>query len=168
MFGRTFVRVLLILVIGLGAVALGVGAYQAGLAAGLAADGAVVPPVGPHYGYGWHPFGFGFGIFGLVGLVLFVLLFAAIVRAAAWGGRGPRGGWPAGWGGPGRWGGPRHHDHGAPWEGRVHDSFEDWHRHAHGAAGPRASDPSERHPGQPAADDADAADPLRSPSGPSR
>ncbi|HEU0235630.1 MAG TPA: hypothetical protein VFR14_04210 [Candidatus Limnocylindrales bacterium] len=168
MFGRTFLRVLLILIIGLGAVALGVGAYQAGLAAGLAADGSVVAPVPPYYGYGWHPFGYGFGVFSFIGLILFVLLFAAIVRAAAWGGHGPRGGGHAGWGGPGRWGGPRHHDHGAAWEGQVHDAFEDWHRQVHGRAGTAGPDPSERDLGEAEPGDPGATGQTRSPAGPSR
>jgi hypothetical protein len=137
MFGRTFFRVLLIVILGLGAVALGAGAYQAGLAAGIAADGVTVVPVGGPlngYGYGWHPFGVGFGFLGFLGTLLFVLLIVAIVRAAFWGGRGLRGG--GNWGGPGRWAGPGQPDHRGRFEDRAHDAFDEWHRRAHGEADP--------------------------------
>ena len=126
MYGRSGFRLLLGLLVVIGAVALGVGAYQAGLAAGATqvvapgTTGAVVP----YYG---HPFGFGFGFFGFLGTLLFIFLIFAVIRAVAFGGRG------RGWGGPGGWsGGPGGQGwRGSPWESRAHDVFEDWHRKAH-------------------------------------
>jgi len=131
MYGRSGFRLLLLVLIVLGAVALGVGAYQAGLAAGasqVVATGAA-PAVVPYY-YG-HPFGFGFGFFGFLGTLLFIFLIFAVIRAVAFGGRG------RGWGGPGGWsGGPGGQGwRGSPWESRAHDVFEDWHRNAHSGEG---------------------------------
>ena len=120
MNGRWFLRVALVLVLVAGASLLGIGAYQAGLAAGMAADGTVSPQVGP--GYGWYPGGFGFGFFGFLGMLLFFFLVFGLVRAAFGGGRG--------WGGPGRWG-PDGGGRRSGWEGRAHDAFESWHREAH-------------------------------------
>ena len=90
MYGRSGFRLLLLVLIVLGAAALGVGAYQAGLAAGatqVVATGAA-PAVVPYY-YG-HPFGFGFGFFGFLGTLLFIFLIFAVIRAVAFGGRGRR------------------------------------------------------------------------------
>lgn len=76
---------------------LGVGIYQAGVAQGLAEAGrAPMGTVVPYYGYGFHPWGLGFGLFGFVWFVLVVLLLVSLVRFA-FGGRG-------GWGGSGRGG----------------------------------------------------------------
>jgi hypothetical protein len=155
MYGRSGFRVLLAVLIALGAVALGAGAYQAGIAAGAAQ--AVTPGSGPmvvpYYG---HPFGFGFGFFGFLGTLLFIFLIFAVVRAFAFaGGRG------RGWGGPGRWGGWSGGPggpggagpdgwRGSPWEARAHEVFDEWHRDAH-SAGPAtaAGDTAEpRKPGQ--------------------
>jgi len=116
MNGRWFPRVALTLLLIVGAGLLGAAAYQAGLSAGLAADGTTVPRPGP--GYGWYGggFGFGFGFLGFLGTLVFFFLLFGLLRAALWGG-------------PGRWrdgsGGPRR------WEGRAHDAFESWHREAH-------------------------------------
>ena len=137
MYGRSGFRLLLGLLVVIGAVALGVGAYQAGLAAGATqvvapgTTGAVVP----YYG---HPFGFGFGFFGFLGTLLFIFLIFAVIRAIAFGGRG------RGWGGPGGWsGGPGGQGwRGSPWESRAHDVFEDWHQKAHsGEDGPSPASP---------------------------
>lgn len=131
MFGRSGFRFLLMLVIVIGAVLLGVGAYQAGIDAGVAQTATgTTPVVVPYYG---HPFGFGFGLFGFLGTLLFIFLIFAAIRAFAFaGGRG------RGWGGPGRWGGGGsggpggdHGWRGSPWESRAHDVFEEWHRQAH-------------------------------------
>jgi hypothetical protein len=138
MYGRSGFRLLLGVLIVIGAVALGVGAYQAGLAAGATVAPGSAPAVVPYYG---HPFGFGFGFFGFLGTLLFIFLIFAVIRALAFGGRG------RGWGGPGGWsGGPGGEGwRGSPWESRAHDAFEDWHRKAHsGEAG--ASEPGK--PGQ--------------------
>ncbi|HSL76819.1 MAG TPA: hypothetical protein VK867_07735 [Candidatus Limnocylindrales bacterium] len=109
-------------------------AYQAGLstaittAAANAPDGSVVTPVAPGaypYGYGYGPgWGHGFSIFGFLGTLLVIFLIFGLLRAAFW-----RGG---GWGRHGYWGGPGQ----GTWEhhprNRFHQTFEDWHREAHG------------------------------------
>ncbi len=95
-------RIMLAIAVTIGAVLVGAGAYQAGLAQGVATAGQGVTAAVP-YGY-YHPFGFGFGFLGLLFPVLFIfLLFAAF--------RGARGG--------------RGH-----WRDRV-GMLEDWHRQAH-------------------------------------
>jgi hypothetical protein len=114
-------------------------AYQAGLNTAVttaAADGATVVTTFPAYGwgygmgYGWHPFGVGFGIFGLLFFLFFLFIVFGLIRAIFWGGR--RGWGPGGWGGPN---GPgdrsRYERH--PWMERFGPSFEEWHRHAHEA-----------------------------------
>ena len=133
-------------------------AYQAGLstaittAAANAPDGTVVTPVAPGaygypYGYGYGPgWGHGFSIFGFLGTLLVIFIIVGLLRAAFWRGRGWGGG---GWGGPGRWGNGGHDP-----RSRFHQTFEDWHREAHGessstdqSTGPTAPRPSE--PGTP-------------------
>jgi hypothetical protein len=82
---------------------------------------AVMPAHGYYgYGYGWHPWGFGF-FFGpfLFILFWFVLLKALFFRAFTWGRGGPWRYRDYGYG-PGPWHG------GGPWGG-----FDDWHRRAH-------------------------------------
>lgn len=134
MNARWLLRAALVVVLLAGVGFLAAGAYQAGLAAGLAADGAAPAP---GYGYGWYPGGFGFGFFGFLGLILFLFLLFGLLRAAFWGGPG-RGGWA----GPGRWrDGDQGHRH--PFESRARDAFDAWHREAHegpaaGATGTRA------------------------------
>ena len=115
-------------------------AYQAGLttaittAAANAPDGTVVTPVvpGPYpYGYGYGPgWGWGhggFSILGFLGTLLVIFLIIGLLRAAFWRG----GGWGNGrrWDGPGKWGDGEHRS-------RFHDTFEDWHRQAHGESTP--------------------------------
>jgi hypothetical protein len=121
-------------------------AYQAGLstaittAAANAPDGTVVTPVAPGaygypYGYGYGPgWGHGFSIFGFLGTLLVILIIVGLLRAAFWRGRGwGGGGWGPGYGkwggpgGPGRWGNGEHDP-----RNRFHQTFEDWHREAHG------------------------------------
>ena len=105
------------------AVAVGLGAYNAGLAHGLAESGravAAVPPGATPYVYVWpHHWGFGFGFFPL----FFLLFLFLVVRGFIW--RGPRwGGWGGGWrGGPGcgYYG----------YYGGVPPAFDEWHRRAH-------------------------------------
>jgi hypothetical protein len=137
MYGRTGIRsflgliVLVVVILGAAGVA-----YQVGLNAGaeVVAPGAA-PAVVPYYG---HPYGFGFGIFGFLGTLLFIFLIFAAIRAFAFGGGRGRG-----WGGPGRWGGgwsggsggpggsgPEGF-RGSPWEARAHEVFQEWHREAH-------------------------------------
>jgi hypothetical protein len=96
----------------------GVFSYQAGWAAGLATrlpQGAAGAAGAPYWYYGPH---FGFGFFGLIPLLLFILLLALVFRAG-W----RRGPW--GWGGGG--GTP-------PYEERL----QEWHRRAHGGEQPPA------------------------------
>ncbi len=133
MNGRSLARLLLVVILVFGAIGLGVGAYNAGVSAGLAQSGQVVVntggyPVAPYVGYGWGwGFGPGFGFFGFIGGLLFLFLFIGIVRAAF-------GGMRHGWGpryGP--WGGGsdtfRGGDfRGSPWEDRAREIHDAWHR----------------------------------------
>jgi hypothetical protein len=120
-------------------------AYQQGLSTALttaaanAPDGTVVTPVAPGaygypYGYGYGPgWGHGFSIFGFLGTLLVIFIIVGLLRAVFWRGRGwGGGGWggpggPGKWGGPGRWGSGDHDP-----RSRFHQTFEDWHREAHG------------------------------------
>jgi hypothetical protein len=114
-----------VLLVVVGGIALGVGAYHAGVSHGLAQAGQaqrVVRVVGP--GWGFFPFGFF-----LFPLFLFALF--ALARGAFW-----RRGW-SGDHGPGGSG---------PVAGGRRAMFEDWHRRQHeergapsGAGGPPAS-----------------------------
>jgi hypothetical protein len=130
--GSNTVRVIAGIVLALVVAAIGVGAYQIGVQAGVAQTGATAAPAAVPYYYGWHPFGFGFGFLGFLGTLLFIFLIFALIRALVFGGRG------RGWGGgPGRW---ANHDHGwrgGPWESRPRETFEDWHREAHQGGGDR-------------------------------
>ena len=56
----------------------------------------VAPVVVPAYGYGWHPFGWGFGFFGLFATLFFVFIVFALIRAIFWRGGPGRRGWAAG------------------------------------------------------------------------
>ena len=99
-------------------------AFQAGVANGSpvtveAPTGQTVPAPMPYYGYGMrfsHPFGFGFGCFGLlIPLFLFFLAMRAF-HFMFW---GPR------------WG--HHMGHwGRRWEGGAPPMFDEWHKKAHG------------------------------------
>ena len=106
---RAFV-VGLVLLLALAGVAIGIGAYHAGVNHGLdeVASGArVVRVVGPGYD------GFPFGLF------LFPLLFIGfflLLRGAFWGRR---------------WGGPGHGSYSGGWRGR--EMFDEWHRRQHDA-----------------------------------
>ncbi|HUP54640.1 MAG TPA: hypothetical protein VM408_03965 [Methylomirabilota bacterium] len=135
MNGRTFVRILLLIVLVGGAIGLGVTSYNAGVTAGLVQSGQVVVapgyPVGPYvgYGYGSGVGGHGFGFFGFLGGLVFLLLFIALIRAAVGGSRrgwGPGGpGGRAGWGqgGPGAW-------RSDAWEQRIKETHDALHRTA--------------------------------------
>jgi hypothetical protein len=129
--GSNTIRVIAGVVLALIVAAIGVGAYQMGLQAGVAQDaGTAVAPAVAYYG--WHPFGFGFGFFGFLGTLLVFILIFALIRAIVFGGRGRR------WGGPGSWRGDARGGHGGPWEYRARETFEDWHREAH--EGPKSGD----------------------------
>lgn len=131
---RLFIGFLIVAAIVVGGGFIAQAAYQAGLstaittAAANAPDGTVVAPVAPGaypygYGYGYGPgWGHGFSIFGFLGTLLFIFLIIGLLRAAFW--RGP--GWGSRrWGGPGNWG---DHDR----RSRFQETFDDWHRQAHG------------------------------------
>ena len=158
---RVIAAILLIAVLALGGGLIATTAYQAGLSTAVTtatgASGTVVAPVVvPAYGYGWHPYGFGFGIFGFFATLFFLFIIFALIRAIFWrGGYGRGGGWGrGGWYGPGPYGPGG--DPGAAgqgrsrWESRAHETFDDWHRDAHGTppapttnqpAGPGTSTP---------------------------
>jgi hypothetical protein len=108
-----WIGVLLLMV--LVGVAVGVGAYNAGLSEGLERTGSateVVRYVGPGFG-----FGFGWLLFPLFFFGIFFLLRGAFWRR--------------------RWEDHGEHGRGGPWAGR----FEDWHRRQHEeGSGARAGD----------------------------
>jgi hypothetical protein len=99
---RSIVGIIAVLVI---AAVVGAGAYQLGVAQGLAGAGTAVAPV--YY----HPYAFG-GV-GFLFPLLFILLIFFLLRGAFWGGWGRRYGGV----GPGYWG-PR-------------SRLEEWHREMH-------------------------------------
>ena len=109
-FGRFAVALLAVLALA----ALGGLAYQAGLSAGVAQAAAGGTTALPAYGYGWHPWGFGFLQF--FGFMFFGFLIFGLLRFAIWGGRG-------GWHG--------HHDGGygrERWAERAREVHDEWHR----------------------------------------
>jgi hypothetical protein len=138
MEGRTFARILLIIVLVGAAIGIGVTAYDAGITTGLAQSGhaAVTTgdyPVAPYVGYGWGA-GLGFGFFHFFGFLLFLFLIFALLRAA-FGGRRHWGGRYDGRGGPGGWGGGDWR--GSPWENRAREVHDEWHRgHSTGSQKP--------------------------------
>ena len=100
-------------------------AYQAGVVKGSpvtieAPSEESVPAPYPYPYYGmpfYHPWGFGFGCFGIFFLLFFFFLAMKAFRFAVW---GPRWGW-------GRHPGP----YGRGWNGDVPPVFEEWHKRAH-------------------------------------
>jgi hypothetical protein len=111
---RGMAIVVLLLVI-LGGVAIGIGAYNAGVNHGLAQTGhatQVVRVVGRGYGFP----------FGLLLFPLFFFLIFVLLRGAFWGRR-----WREG---PGHWG-PGH------WGKGGSGAFEEWHRNQHDQSGDR-------------------------------
>lgn len=116
---RAFAVAALIL---LGAAVIGTGAYNAGVARGLAESGRIVaaPPAGAPYVYVWpHPWGFGFFPFFPI---LFFLFFFLLVRGMFWRAR-----WRGGW----------HYRYGG-----VPPAFEEWHRRAHAGQSSPGSTPT--------------------------
>ncbi len=86
MNGRNVARALAVVLVAVGAVALGAIIYQAGVADGAASAAAGGQAV--HYVGHWGPwFGFGWGFFGLLFPLLFVFILFGLIRAAFWGGR---------------------------------------------------------------------------------
>jgi hypothetical protein len=108
------------------AAAIGIGAYNAGVAQGIAESGRAlaVPPEGTPYIYAyprpWHGFGF-FPFFPF----LFVFFLFFVLRGLWWGGRG------------GYWRGGKHWEHGG-----VPPAFDEWHRRAHAQQTPPPSGPT--------------------------
>jgi hypothetical protein len=92
---RAAVGIIFTLVI---AAIVGVGAYQLGVAQGLAATGTAVAPA-----VYYHPYFF--GGFGFLFPLLFLFLIFALIRGAF--GRGRGWGYGGGWGGPGYYQSPR-------------------------------------------------------------
>src|SRR4051812_735553 len=127
MNGRSFARVLLLVILIAGAIGLGVTAYDAGVTAGLAQNGNVVVnpgyAVAPYAGYGWG-FGHGFGFFGFLGGLLFLFLLFGLIRAAF---GGSRRGWGSGHGHGWSAGGWRD-EGGRSWEDRAREAHDAWHR----------------------------------------
>lgn len=132
MNGRTIVNIALGAIVVALLVGIGIGVYNAGISqgileAGRVPAGAEVPAsFGYGYGYGWghHPGVFGFGIFGLIFPILFILLLIGLFRAAS-------GGWRRGWSGPG-WGpgGPGRHGHDG-WREERERQIADLHKRLH-------------------------------------
>ncbi len=125
---RVIAAILLVAVLAVGGGIIATTAYQAGVNTAVTTTttgGTVVAPVVvPGYGYGWHPFGWGFGFFGLFATLFFVFIVFALIRAIFWrGGPGRRG-----------WGGGPDGSGGSPWAYRAHDTFDDWHKRAHADA----------------------------------
>ena len=131
---RVFFRVVLALVLIGAVVGLGAGVYNAGVARGIAAVGQVALPDGtnglaPYAYYGlYRPFGFGFGLFGLIVPLLFFFLIFGAIRGLFFGGwrRGPwnHGPWNRG-----------------DWDKNVPPMVQEWHRKLHE---PQAGEPTQR------------------------
>ncbi len=121
MNGRIWLSILLVLVLIALLAGVGAYAYNVGIAQGVAQSGRLETPsqgVAPYpYPYGgpffFRPFGWGFGLFGLLIPLFLLFLFFGLFRAIFWRGRwgryGPRGDWGQG----------------------VPPMFEEWHRRAH-------------------------------------
>ena len=157
MSGRTFAAILLVIILGIGATALGVTAYNAGVTAGLAQNvaaqgGSVVVAPGyaaaPYAGWGWG-WGPGFGIFGFFAFFFFLFIVFGLLRAVfGWGrwGRGGRGGY-----GPGGYGHGWDNGGRDAWNDRVREVHDELHRTGgtSGASGSNAGS-AQSGPGGPA------------------
>ncbi len=121
MNGRFVLGVLLAIVLIIGAVGIGVYAYNVGVTQGMVTSGKVTPPAATPYAYPFfgpfffRPFGWGFGFLGCLFPLLFFLLFFSLIRLVIW---GPRWGW-------------RHHRHWDRDERDVPPMVEEWHRKMH-------------------------------------
>jgi hypothetical protein len=127
MNGRLFRVLAIAALVVIGAAVIAIGAYNAGVANGIAESGRMIaaPPAGTPYVYVWQrPWGFGF--FPWFPIV-FLLFFLFAVRALLW---------------RGRWYGRCRYD-------GVPPMFDEWHRRAHAGQaypGSRPSDPGSRIP----------------------
>lgn len=122
MNGRFVLGVLLAIFLIVGAVGVGVYAYNVGVTQGMVDSGKVTPPVAPApYAYPFagpfffHPFGWGFGFLSCLFPLLFFFVIFSLIRLVIW---GPRWGW-------------RHHRHWDHDEGNVPPMVEEWHRKMH-------------------------------------
>jgi hypothetical protein len=121
MNGRFVLGVLLAVVLIVGAVGMGVYAYNVGVTQGMVASGKVIAPTTdvapvPYYRPSFYrPFGFGFGFLGCLFPLFFLFLLFGVLRAFMWRGR---------WG----W---RHHRHWESGEHGIPPMVEEWHRKMH-------------------------------------
>ncbi len=126
MYGRFFLRALVVLLVIGAVVGIGVYGYNLGVAQSAPAGAAQAAP-GPYfYPHPFFPF-WGFGCFGLLIPLFFLLLIFGGLRMLFW---------------RGRWG----HMHGPwreGWEKGVPPMFEEWHKRAHE---PKADAPGEPKP----------------------
>jgi hypothetical protein len=89
-------------------------------------------PYGP---YGFHRYGFGFGLLGCLGPLLLLFFIFGLFRFLFWGGMGWRHhGGPWGWGHRGPWGSEEFRNH-------FRERAEAWHREMHGE---KPAEPSDR------------------------
>ena len=121
MNGRFIIGVLLAIVLIVGAVGIGVYAYNVGVTQGMVTSGKVTPPTAAPYAYPFvgpfffRPFGWGFGFLGCLFPLLFFFLIFGLLRAILW---GPRWGW-------------HHHRHWERDERGIPPMVEEWHRKMH-------------------------------------
>ncbi len=103
-------------------------AYNAGVENGLARSAEGEAPVGPPgYGYGFRPYGFGFGWLGCLVFPLLFFLFFGAMRMVFFPWR------------MGMWGGPRGKFGRGGWGQHFDEEREEWHRKAHAPGeGPEA------------------------------
>ncbi len=128
-----FMGVIAALLIAVVAGVIGFGLGQGSNVATTATDGPT-HVIYTHWGWGFGGFGLLFGIF-------FLVLIFSLIRRAFWGG-GPRG-----WYGRGGWGhyGDPGRTHGMP--PQAEPMLEDWHRRAHGQPGAGTGTPGTGTPG---------------------
>jgi len=136
---RAILSVVLLVALAGGAVAVGLLAYNAGVARGLADSGKVaLAPAGtapyafPYYGWGF--FGPGFGLLNCLVLFFVFGLIFMLLRALVWGGLfggWRRHFWHRGWGDPNT-----PHSWRQAWEKGYPPMFDEWHRRAHGQGEP--------------------------------
>ncbi len=133
---RVVLGILLVLVVIVGALAVGGVGYQLGVSQGLATNPSLTAPQGsgtvpyvygvPYFFHGPWGWGWGFGFLQcLFPLFIFLLIFL-LIRGLVW--RGGMG-WRRGWGGHGY--GPGGQDFGPGGQG-VPPMFAEWHKRAHG------------------------------------
>ena len=129
MNGKFVFRIVATLVMVAAIAAVAFFAFNAGVAKGSpitidAPEGQVAPVPYPYFGHGYgmpfhRPFGFGFGCFGILFTIFFLVLALKAFRFAVW---GPRFGHASRMHGPwrGHWG-----------ENGVPPMFDEWHKRAH-------------------------------------